>query len=291
MDDDKILFTLSYLWGTAQKWFEPNLYNQTLGAVLAWDENWLLFMKELTDNFDPQNPVGDAEDVIRQCQMKSSDRIATYIVAFDHLAAITGWGDQALHHQFYEDEMVHHTYVNNLPGNKEVARQIDAWYWQRESEKQQKHACHPLNNPNAGHGTSGSGNPSDGNRGNKGPSGKLTSQPNNPSGQKGSRKPSEGNLKDQSGSTNCNADPGPSQKKAKLYANNLGKDGKLKPEERERHIKAGLCLFCRGTSHTTDNCKNGNNPPSSSGNTSGKAATAAPAPAAAESEKSLESKK
>ncbi|KAF7368810.1 hypothetical protein MVEN_00206100 [Mycena venus] len=125
MDDNKILFTLSYLQGTAQKWFEPNLYDPTPGAVLAWDRNFLLFVKELTDNFGPQDPVGDAKDVIRQCWMKSSDRIATYIVAFDHLAAITGW-----------DEMVHHTYINNLPGNKEVARRIDAWYWQRELEKQ-----------------------------------------------------------------------------------------------------------------------------------------------------------
>ncbi|KAF7365530.1 Retrotransposon nucleocapsid protein [Mycena venus] len=196
MDDNKILFTLSYLWGTTQKWFEPNLYDPTPGAVPAWDRNFLLFVKELTDNFGPQDPVGDAKDAIRQCRMKSSDRITTYIVAFDHLAAITGWGDRALRHQFYEglpnrikDEMVHHTYINNLPGNKEVARRIDARYWQRESEKQRERARHPPGNPGAGQGTGGSGNPSGSNRGNKGPSGKSTSQPNL-SGQKGSGKAS-----------------------------------------------------------------------------------------------------
>ncbi|KAF7328942.1 Retrotransposon nucleocapsid protein [Mycena venus] len=125
MDDDKILFTLSYLWGTAQKWFKPNLYDQTPSAVPAWDGNWLLFIKELTDNFGPQDLVGDTEGAIQQCWMKSSDRITTYIVAFDHLAAITGWGDRALRHQFYEglpnrikDELVHHTYVNNLPSRR-----------------------------------------------------------------------------------------------------------------------------------------------------------------------------
>ncbi|KAF7360094.1 hypothetical protein MVEN_00737800 [Mycena venus] len=101
-DDDKILFTLSYLHGTAQKWFEPNIYDPTPSAVLAWDGNFLLFIKELTNNFGPQDPIGDAEDAIQQCWMKSSDHIATYIVAFDHLAVITGWGDWALCHQFYE---------------------------------------------------------------------------------------------------------------------------------------------------------------------------------------------
>ncbi|KAF7362031.1 hypothetical protein MVEN_00548500 [Mycena venus] len=64
MDDDKILFTLSYLWGTTQKWFEPNLYDPTPGAVPAWDGNFLLFVNELTDNFGPQDLVGDTEDAI-----------------------------------------------------------------------------------------------------------------------------------------------------------------------------------------------------------------------------------
>ncbi|KAF7345801.1 Retrotrans-gag domain-containing protein [Mycena venus] len=209
---------------TAQKWYKPNLYNPTPGTVLAWDGNFLLFVKELTDNFGPQD------------LMKSSDRIATYIVALYHLAAITGWGDRALWHQFYEglpnrikDEMVHHTYINNLPSNKEVACRIDARYWQRKLEKQRERACHPPGNPVAGQGARGSGNPSGSNRSNKGPSGKLTTQPN-PSGQKGSGKQSRGNPKDQSGTGNCNVEPGSSQKKAKPYADKLGKDGKLKPE-------------------------------------------------------------
>ncbi|KAF7363217.1 Reverse transcriptase domain-containing protein [Mycena venus] len=296
-DDDKILFTLSYLRGTAQKWFEPNLYDPTPGAILAWDGNFLLFVKELTDNLGPQDPVGDAEDPIRQCRMKSSDRIATYIVAFDHLAAITGWGDWALRHQFYEglpnqikDEMVHHTYINNLPGNKEVACRIDARYWQRELEKQRERAHHPPGNPGAGQGAGGARNPSGGNRGNKGPSSKSTLQPN-PSGQKGSRKPSRGNPKDQSGTGNRNTETGSSQKKAKPYADKLGKDRKLKPEEHEQRLKAGLCLLCGGSGHTTDNCKKQNNPLASSRNSSGKAATTMPAPAAAETGKTLESKK
>ena len=34
----------------------------------------------------------------------------------------------------------------------------------------------------------------------------------------------------------------------------LGKDGKLTPQERERRIKAGLCLFCGQSGHMARDC-------------------------------------
>ena len=55
-DDDKILFMISYLWGTAQQWFAPNLYDPT--AVPAWDGNFPVFVQELTMNFGPHDLVG-----------------------------------------------------------------------------------------------------------------------------------------------------------------------------------------------------------------------------------------
>jgi hypothetical protein len=99
-DDDKILFMISYLRGTAQQWFAPNLYDPT--AVPAWDGNFPVFVQELTVNFGLHDPVGDAEDRIRLCRMKHGDRIATYVIEFDQLALLTQWGDPALRHQFYE---------------------------------------------------------------------------------------------------------------------------------------------------------------------------------------------
>ena len=39
----------------------------------------------------------------------------------------------------------------------------------------------------------------------------------------------------------------------KPYSNLLGPDGKLKPEEKERRKKEGLCLVCGGK-HDTDKC-------------------------------------
>ena len=53
------------------------------------------------------------------------------------------------------------------------------------------------------------------------------------------------------GSSSSNTSP-------KSYVNLLGSDGKLKPEEKERRKRLGLCLVCLvcGGNHTTDKCPN-----------------------------------
>ncbi|KAJ7015743.1 hypothetical protein C8F04DRAFT_1171830, partial [Mycena alexandri] len=75
-----------------------NLYNTKVrrGIIIS------LFIEELSINFGPHDPVGDAEDRIRLCRMKNGDQIATYVLAFDILASLMDWGDAALRHQFYE---------------------------------------------------------------------------------------------------------------------------------------------------------------------------------------------
>ena len=276
-DDDKILFIISYLRGTAQKWFEPNLYDPTPGAVPLWDGNFPLFIRELSIHFGPHDPVGDAEDNLRQCRMKSSDKISTYLLAFDTYAAITGWGDRALRHQFYEglpsrikDEMVHQNYVNDLAGVKTIAHRIDARYWHREAEKARERARNP----------SGAGHSSGNTR---------TGQSNPPASGTPRNDRANSGKKKKSSSNNNPAAKDDSAKKAKPYAEKLGKDGKLKPEERERRLKAGLCMFCGGSGHTADECKKKKAISSSTpGTAQGKAATTSTAD---DSAKTSESKK
>jgi hypothetical protein len=100
--------------------------------------------------------------------MKNGDRIAVYIIAFDRLAILTQWGDNALQHQFYDglprrikDDMIHHTYANTLFGVKTVARLIDNRYWKRETEKQREREKDRGSGGNSG-GASGS-SPTSGN--------------------------------------------------------------------------------------------------------------------------------
>lgn len=259
-DDDKIYFIISYLRGIAQQWFTPNLYNT---KVPAWDNNFVRFIEELSINFGPHDPVGDAEDRIRLCRMKNGDRIATYVLAFDTLASLTDWGDAALRHQFYEglprrikDEMVRHTHNNTLLGVKMVARNIDAWYHRREAEKQRERE---LEQAAAGRSGNRSGPPDNtgdrtgkvsGKQKEKQKGGNNTKPPGNstappPYSNPGNR-PGAGGKGGQ-----ANKQAGPS----KPYADKLGADGKIKEAERERRRKNNLCMYCGGQGHSAEDCK------------------------------------
>jgi hypothetical protein len=50
-----------YFQGLAQQWLELNLYDQNPGPPLAWDNNFMLVIKEFTHNVGLQDPIGDAE--------------------------------------------------------------------------------------------------------------------------------------------------------------------------------------------------------------------------------------
>ncbi|KAJ7695213.1 hypothetical protein B0H17DRAFT_1198903 [Mycena rosella] len=74
----------------------------------------------------------DHQVVVLHTGCKGSDRLATYIVEFNHLAPLTRWGKNALRHQFYEglprwikDKMVHQNYTNSRLGIKQVMCRID----------------------------------------------------------------------------------------------------------------------------------------------------------------------
>ena len=59
----------------------------------------------------------------------------------------------------------------------------------------------------------------------------------------------------------CSSDLSKDNKKPKEQAqkrpdltDKLGKDGKLTPQERQRHMDSGLCLLCASSSHMIKDC-------------------------------------
>jgi Ty3 transposon capsid-like protein len=274
-DDDKILYVMSYLRGVALEWFAPDIYDQS-GTVPVWDGNFERFLQELQDNFGPQDPVGEAEDAIRSCRMKTGNHITSYIIAFDQLAVLTGWGDSAHRHQFYEglprrikDEMVHHNYENTLIGVKQVARRIDARYHKREAERQREREREKSSG--SGPGPSGSGSGTGGQQGgNKGPKSKgSSSSPGNRQSSSSSAPAPKGsgNSKSSGASSSAAASgKGSSGKTPKPYADKLDSSGKIKQEERDRRARLNLCMYCGDSGHLAADCKK------KSGNAQGRSA-------------------
>jgi len=101
-DEEKINFTLTYLSGVVQDWFEVTLQQEDLGYAQTWLFTWHLFVEKLRVYFRLSDPVGDATSLIDNLRMKPGDKITTYNVEFMWYAAQLNWGDTVLCHCFYQ---------------------------------------------------------------------------------------------------------------------------------------------------------------------------------------------
>jgi hypothetical protein len=234
LDQAKVKFTQSYLKGMALEWFEPDLLLDGLSSHPDWMDNYSEFMLELQTNFGPHDPSGDAEMQLEQLNMCEGQRINKYVIEFQRLASqVHGWGDRALHCQFYnglpaciKDEISHMGKPATLSEFKTLAQTIDACYWERKGEisgETKSSSSNPPKPSTSDHASS-----------------HLSRSGNHRSRQNKSAKPA-------SASTS-------STPKAPDLNTKLGKDRKLMAEECQRCLDKKLCLFCGRPGHSTQDC-------------------------------------
>ncbi|KAG6328245.1 hypothetical protein ID866_10844 [Astraeus odoratus] len=141
-DVQKVSFALSFLKGITLAWFKPDLLDAIPGAGPTWADNYSEFIIELTTNFGPHNPVGNAKHQLNNLLMKDSSCINKYIVKFNHLTTqVCGYREGALHHMFYnglpdciKDNIACIGKPPYLVDLCTMAQGIDAHYWGCKSE-------------------------------------------------------------------------------------------------------------------------------------------------------------
>jgi hypothetical protein len=232
-DEAKVTFALSYLRGTALEYFEPSLLAE---ATPEWLDDWSVFTQTLRTQFGPLDPTADAEDSLDNLKMRDNQRILKYNVDFNRLAILTGWTDAVLRHRYYsgladriKDVMGQQGKPGTLDAMKSLAHTIDSRYWERLREKSRAEKTQPKSD-------------------NKTPA-KSDNKSDNKSGKSNPSSSSGSNKKDNNNKPSKPAASGSS------VPNNLGKDGKLTSEERQRRFDNDLCLYCGGTGHKTPDCK------------------------------------
>lgn len=252
---DKVHFALSYLKGTALEYFEPALLHMEEGDEPDWLDDYTEFIRELRANFGPYDEVGDAEAKLSKLRMDENKRVTDYITEFNRLATKLEWGDSALRFAFYnglaprlKDDITHYGKPDSLRGMKKIAQTYDARHWEQRGEMGRR------------------GNPATPSTNSAQPKGNAASTPK-------SNTPATPQTSPSSGSNNNrNTPPSAPQRPANSSAKSggsggskpssgkpdlsskLGKDGKLTPQECDRRIKAGLCLFCGQSGHMARDC-------------------------------------
>ncbi|KAG6327749.1 hypothetical protein ID866_11340 [Astraeus odoratus] len=243
LDAQKVSFALSFLKGITLAWFKPDLLDDTPGTDPTWADDYSEFVIELTTNFSPHDPVGDAKHQLDNLLMKDSSCINKYIVEFNHLATqVHGYGEGALCHIFYnglpdhiKDKIAHIGKPPCLTDLHTMAQGIDAHYWECKSEIAHQTKTNPQ--PSSSSKQSSSGRPSSRQSGNS------SSTSSSSSAGKGK------NPQHPSSST-----PKSSNSSKPDLSGIIGKDGKLTAMECLCCMKNLLCLFCGLPGHLAKDC-------------------------------------
>jgi hypothetical protein len=235
-DDDevKITYAVSWLKGTAQRWYEPTLSLDDRDLpqfALQWD----VFEETLKATFGEPDPVNSATQKLDNLRMLDHHHITKYNVDFNEHSAITGFGERALYAKYYKglaprikDGLVYTGRPATLADLRAQAINLDLRYWERHDEDKYKESSSQSTKTSSGT-TSSTTNASSSSR------------------QKSSR---ASTSRSSTPATNLST---PSAKKLDL-SKVLGPDGKLLPEEKERRKKNGLCIICASKDHMADKC-------------------------------------
>ncbi|CDO78214.1 hypothetical protein BN946_scf184887.g2 [Trametes cinnabarina] len=239
-DEKKVTYAISFLKGTALQWFEPYLLEGATDNPPLFMSSYKAFQDELRANFGPYDASRAAEHELMNLRMTENQRIAKYITQFTRLATQVRWGNAPLRYRFYDglpnrlkdriSEVGKPTTLNAL---RDLAQSIDNRYWERKAEQARE----------SGTSKSGHKSSSDSKSGSSSKSGHASNTTANTPAATPSKSGSGGGTPKTPGKT-----------PAKPYADKLGKDGKLTPEERQRRFANNLCLFYGGAGHTAGAC-------------------------------------
>jgi hypothetical protein len=250
----KITYAVSWLKGTALRWYEPNLTldeHQLPQYALDWDT----FEETLKTTFGEPDPVQTATYKLDSLRMQDYHHITKYNVEFNEYATITGFDERALYAKYYrglapriKDGLVYSGKPDTLVTLRAQAINLNLRHWERRDEERLKNAASAQSSSKSPQGTSLAMSSSSGSSRSKSSHSKSASRSSTPAA---------------SGSSSS------ASKKPDL-SKVLGPDRKLLPEEKERRKKQGLCIICASKDHMAERC------PSRKSSTQGRAATLEP---------------
>ena len=100
-DNVKITYAISWLKGTAQHWYEPNLaLDEHKLPDFACD--WHTFEETLKTTFGEPDPINTTTQKLDNLKMHNHHHITKYNVEFNEYATITRFDERALYAKYYK---------------------------------------------------------------------------------------------------------------------------------------------------------------------------------------------
>ena len=235
-DTLKIMYTVSWLSGTAQRWYEPNL---TLDKEDLPDYalSWPRFEEALKLTFGKPDPVASTTMKLNNLIMKDHHHLNKYNVKFNKYSTLTRFGEAALLAKYYKglaprikDALALTGRATTLARFREQVQKMDLRYWEcKEEERSQPSASKASTSTSWSSGTS---------------SATFSS----------SSKPASTKTQSKLSSRSATSSASTSKSNNPDLSKILGPDGKLLPEEKERRKQNDLCMVCGAKGHYSDKC-------------------------------------
>ncbi|QRV90354.1 Retrotransposon gag protein [Ceratobasidium sp. AG-Ba] len=99
-DQQKVLFTISYLDGTALEWIQPYQEQEIMHGNVAWLRNWTTFWAEFDKRFGETDRAEKARKKIRS--LKQNKSVQEYLRDFQACATYLRYNDEVLRDMFYD---------------------------------------------------------------------------------------------------------------------------------------------------------------------------------------------
>lgn len=234
-DVAKVMFAGSFLEGDAKSWFTD--YFKDPANVPAFMDDWTLFTIELHRNFGLEDEIGAAEEDLRRLQMSDKDHATYFTGRFRAVSSnLQGtWDDRNLRNQYYAKiaPRLRAQFVSSgtpVPVTLEplitITERFDRAYW---ADFELNRSLNTTTSSNASREKSKTGSADATNTAVAKPGAKATAK--------------------SPGTKSANT-----QRGQQRNTDHLTTEGKLTDEEKQRRLKAGLCLYCGAEDHFAKDC-------------------------------------
>ena len=135
-DEVKITYAVSWLKGTTQQWYEPNLTLKDFDLP-EYAFCWSAFKEALKTTFGKPDPISLASHKLDNLCMQDHHHITKYNVEFQEYTMIMGFNKQALYAKYYKglapcikDRLVYSGRPDTVAELRMQAMNLDLHYWE-----------------------------------------------------------------------------------------------------------------------------------------------------------------